>query len=152
MVRWPNPKNLRLPRKKAARLAAAKARHKPADKRRTAWEFGELYWTRFATLFRNGVAIVIVGFGAYILYQSVTKKVISIAPIAVPQDLAKDGFTADVAAERLEDALNDLVTRAHSRRGGPGVARQADLPSIVVPEHVIVDRGPCRPNSPVSPD
>jgi hypothetical protein len=135
MVRWPNPKNLRMPRMKAARLAAAKARHiaKPADKKRTAWEFGEFYWNRSATLFRNGLAILVVGFGAYILYQSVIPKVISIAPIAVPQDLAKNGFTADVAAERLEDALNDIVTRAHSVRKGPDVARQADLPSIVVP-------------------
>ena len=43
------------------------------------------------------------------------------------------GYTADVAAERLQDALNDIVTRAHSRREGPDVARQGDLPSIVVP-------------------
>jgi Tfp pilus assembly protein PilF len=135
MVRWPNPKNLRLPRMKAARLAAARARHiaKPADKKHTAWEFGEFYWNRSATLFRNVLAILVVGFGAYILYQSVIPKVISIAPIAVPEDLAKNGFTADVAAERLEDALNDIVTRAHSVRKGPDVARQADLPSIVVP-------------------
>ncbi len=135
MVRWPNPKNLTLPRIKAARLAVARARHsvKPPDKKRTAWETGELYWGRFATLAINGAAILVAGFGLYILWVSVTQKVISIAPISVPKDLADSGFTADVAAHRLEDALNDIVTRAPSVREGPDVARQADLPSIVVP-------------------
>src|SRR5208283_774718 len=133
MVRWPNPKNLRMPHLKAAKLAAARARHKPSDKKRTAWEVAELYWNRFTTLFRNGVAILIVVFGVYILYQSITQKVISIAPISVPEGLAKSGYTADVAAERLQDALNAIVTRAHSRKEGPGVARETDLPSIVVP-------------------
>jgi tetratricopeptide (TPR) repeat protein len=133
MVRWPNPKNISMSRIKGAKLAAARARHKPSDKKRTAWEFGELYWGRFATLFRNGVAILIVGFGVYILYQSVTQKVISIAPISVPKGLADSGYTADVAAERLQDALNDIVMRADSKKEGPDVAREIDLPSIVVP-------------------
>jgi hypothetical protein len=118
---------------KAARLAAAKGRHKPADKKRTAWEIAELYWNRFAKLTINCGAILVAGFGFYILWVAVTQKVISIAPISVPKDLADSGFTADVAAHRLEDALNDIVTRAHSVREGPDVARQADLPSIVVP-------------------
>jgi hypothetical protein len=73
------------------------------------------------------------GFALYILWESVTQKVISIAPISVPKDLADKGYTSDVAAERLQDALNDIVTRTHSMKGGPDVARQADLPSIVVP-------------------
>jgi hypothetical protein len=67
------------------------------------------------------------------LWESVTQKIISIAPIAVPKELADSGYTADVAAERLRDALNDIVAGAHSLRRGPNVAGQADLPSIVVP-------------------
>src|SRR5208283_420597 len=133
MVRWPNPKNLRMPHLKAAKLAAARARHKPSDKSRTAWEVAELYWNRFTALALNGVAILAAGFIFYVLWESVTQKVISIAPISVPKELADSGYTADVAAERLQDALNDIVTRAHSRREGPDVARQGDLPSIVVP-------------------
>ncbi len=133
MVRWSNPKNLSLPRIKAAKLATARARHKPADKKRTAWEVAELYWHRFATLALNGVAVLAAGFALYILWESVTHKVISIAPIAVPQDLAARGYTPEVAAERLQSALNDIVARAHSLRKGPDVARQSDLPSIVVP-------------------
>jgi Tfp pilus assembly protein PilF len=79
------------------------------------------------------VAILAAGFVFYILYQSVTQKVISIAPISVPKELANNGYTPDVAAERLQDALNDIIDRAHSVRRGPNVAGQADLPSIVVP-------------------
>ena len=90
------------------------------------------------------------GFVFYILYQSVTQKVISIAPISVPKELADHGYTPDVAAERLQDALNDIIDRAHSVRRGPNVAGQADLPSIVVPEYEIFDGDYRRPNSPVS--
>jgi tetratricopeptide (TPR) repeat protein len=133
MANWPRPKNLILSRIKAARLAAARARHKPSDKKRTAWEVAELYWNRFTTLAINGGAILAAGFVLYILWESITQKVISIAPISVPKELADDGYTPDVAAERLKDALNEFVTRAHSVKGGPDVARQADLPSIVVP-------------------
>ncbi|MGH7784112.1 MAG: tetratricopeptide repeat protein, partial [Candidatus Binatia bacterium] len=71
-------------------------------------------------------------FVAYILWESITKTVISIAPISVPQVLATNGYTSDVAAERLESALNNIVTVA-SPRGWAEVAMQADLPSIVVP-------------------
>jgi tetratricopeptide (TPR) repeat protein len=135
MVRWPNPKTLSLSRIKAARLAAVRARHiaQPADKKRTAWEVAELYWNRFATLARTGVAVLVAGFALYILWQSIFQKIISIAPISVPKNLADGGYTSDVAAERLQSVLNDIVARAHSMRGGPEVASQSDLPSIVVP-------------------
>jgi len=47
--------------------------------------------------------------------------------------LAESRYTADVAAQRLHDALNKVVEDAHSRKNGPEVALQADLRSIVVP-------------------
>jgi tetratricopeptide (TPR) repeat protein len=134
MFRWPNPKNFTRSRLKAARLAAARARHKPSDTTRTAWEVAELYWARFVTLTKNGVGILAAGFALYIAWESVTRKVISIAPISVPKVLATNGYTSDVAAQRLQSALNDIVKVAHSvKKGGPDVAMQADLPGIVVP-------------------
>ncbi len=133
MVRWPNPKNLSLPRIKAARLAAARARHNPTDKKRTAWEVAELYWTRFTTLFRNGVALLVACFGLYILWLSVTQKVISIAPIAVPKILADGGYTSDVAVERLQSALKGILYRVHSLKREPSISTQAGTSSIVVP-------------------
>ena len=54
-----------------------------------------------------------------------------IAPIAVPRTLAEAGYTADVAAQRLHDALNKVVEVASEK--GPRVALQADLPNVVVP-------------------
>jgi hypothetical protein len=72
------------------------------------------------------------GFVLYVLWQSVTEKVIAIAPISVPEQLAVNGYTTDVATERLQGAFNDIVANA-SGSGWPDVALEADLPSIVVP-------------------
>jgi hypothetical protein len=61
------------------------------------------------------------------LWKALTQKTITIAPIAVPKMLAESGYTADVAAQRLRDALNKVVAEARTRKEGPGVALQADL-------------------------
>jgi tetratricopeptide (TPR) repeat protein len=139
MVRRLNPGDFSLSRIKAAKLAAARARRvaEPPGKQRTVWELGELYWARFTKVALNAAAILVAGFLLYILWQSVSKKVISIAPISVPQGLAANGYTPDVAAERLKGALNDIVNRAHSMPGEPDVAMQIDLPSIVVPSSTL---------------
>src|SRR5450631_4223208 len=120
---------------KAAKLAAARGRHiaKPPGKQRTAWELAELCWARFTTVALNAVAILVAGSLLYVLLQSVSKKIISIEPISVPQVLVANGYTPDVAAERLEGVLIDIVNRVRSKQGGPDVAMQTDLPSIVVP-------------------
>jgi len=47
--------------------------------------------------------------------------------------LTESGYTADVAAQRLHDALNKVVKDARTSKQGPEVALQADLPGIVVP-------------------
>jgi hypothetical protein len=133
MVRWRIPKLLHLPRIKTARLAAAKARRKPSEKKKRAgWETAELYWNRFLTVALNSLGVLAGGFVLYVLWQSVTQKVIAIAPISVPQQLAVNGYTTDVATERLQGAFNDIVVNA-SGSGWPEVALQSDLPSIVVP-------------------
>jgi tetratricopeptide (TPR) repeat protein len=66
-----------------------------------------------------------------LLWGALTKETIVIAPIAVPRTLAEAGYTADVAAQRLHDALNKVVEVASEK--GPRVALQADLPNVVVP-------------------
>jgi tetratricopeptide (TPR) repeat protein len=134
MVRRFNPGDFSLSRTKAAKLAAARARRvaAPPGKQRTGWELGELYWARFTKVALNAVAILVAGFLLYFLWH-VSKNVISIAPLSVPQVLAANGYTGDVAAERLKGALDDIVNRAHSMPGEPDFAMQIDLPSIVVP-------------------
>jgi tetratricopeptide (TPR) repeat protein len=132
MVRWRNPKHLHLPRIRAARLAAVKARRKPPEKKRTGWQTVALYWNGFLAVALNCLGVVAGLFVFYVLWQSVTQKVIAIAPISVPQQLAVNGYTTDVAAERLEGALSEIVSDANNI-GWPDVALQADLPSIDVP-------------------
>jgi hypothetical protein len=41
----------------------------------------------------NGIAILAACFALYILYQSITQRVIAIAPISVPKELADYGYT-----------------------------------------------------------
>ena len=132
MVRWRQPKYLTLPRIKAARLAAAKARRKPYKKERSAWETAALYGNRIRAIALNCLGAVAGGFVLYVLWQSVTQKVIAIAPISVPQQLAANGYTTDVATERLQGAFKEIVANA-SGSGWPDVALEADLPSIVLP-------------------
>jgi tetratricopeptide (TPR) repeat protein len=139
MARWPNPKNISVSRSKAARLAAAKTRHNPADKERTAWEVAELYWKGFVAFFRDLTTITlglvsVFGFAvaAYLLLNGVRGRVIAVAPISVPQDLATKGYTSDVAAEGLQSALLGIISDAHSVKF-PDVAMQADLLSVTVP-------------------
>jgi tetratricopeptide (TPR) repeat protein len=131
MARW-RPNLLHLPRIKAARLAAAKARRKPPEKKRTGWQTAALYWNGFREVALNCLGVLAGGFVLYVLWQSVTEKVIAIAPISVPQQLAVNGYTTDVATERLQGAFRDIVASA-SGSGWPDVALEADLPSIVVP-------------------
>lgn len=76
------------------------------------------------------VAIIVV---AAILIQGLTEHVIVIQPISVPDELSKSGYTPEVAAYRLHDALTDFVKAANSHMASPEIALQGDLPDIVVP-------------------
>ena len=90
-------------------------------------------WKLLATFVLSVASVFAVAIIAVLLWKPLTKKTIAIAPIAVPKMLAESGYTADVAAQRLHDALNKVVKDARTRKKGPEVALQADLPSIVVP-------------------
>jgi tetratricopeptide (TPR) repeat protein len=58
---------------------------------------------------------------------------IVIEPLTVPKSLADRGYTREVAANNLRDALHDFISLAHSTIPTPDVALQADMPDIVVP-------------------
>jgi tetratricopeptide (TPR) repeat protein len=129
-------------RLKAARLSAAKARisRRAAPEERTIWQRKALVGRVLSTSWKVLVAVVlsVVGIFSFViitvlLWQALTKKTIAIAPISVPKMLAENGYTAEVAAQRLHDALNKFIEDTHTRKAGPEVALQADLPSIVVP-------------------
>jgi hypothetical protein len=92
-----------------------------------------IYWERLATVFLNCLAAVTVVFCIYVIWVSVTQKIISVAPIAVPKTLEESGYTSDVAAMRLESAIRDTIEIGHLMKTGPGATQQSELPKIVVP-------------------
>jgi tetratricopeptide (TPR) repeat protein len=129
-------------RLKIARLSAAKARvsRRIARDERTVWQrFVRVctaiaaFWKELAAVVLSVVSVCAVAVILVLLWQARTKTTLAIAPISVPKTVAESGYTPDVAAQRLRDALNKVVEDAHSRKIGPEVALQADLPSIVVP-------------------
>jgi tetratricopeptide (TPR) repeat protein len=145
---WNRP-GFSLSRLKMARLSAAKARvsRRKIREDRTVWQRYAHVWQRFiractalATFWKELAAVVLsvvsvcaVAIILVLLWQVLTKTTIAIAPISVPKILAESGYTADVVAQRLQDALNNVVKDARTSKQVPVVALQADLPSIVVP-------------------
>jgi Flp pilus assembly protein TadD len=131
-----------LSRLKLARLSAPKTIvfRRSAREERTIWQRFVRGWMAIAAFWKELAAFVLsvasicaVAIIAVLLWKALTQKTIAVAPISVPRMLAENGYTAEVAAQRLHDALNKVVEDAHSRKNGPEVALQADLPSIVVP-------------------
>jgi tetratricopeptide (TPR) repeat protein len=68
-----------------------------------------------------------------LLVEGLIERKIAIEPISVPKDLVDRGFTPEVAAKRLHDALERVTLEANTHMRGPEVALRGDLPDIVVP-------------------
>src|SRR6266480_5887404 len=51
----------------------------------------------------------------FVLITSVTERTTAIEPISVPKSLAESGYTPDVAAQRLRDAMNRYAKKAINR-------------------------------------
>jgi hypothetical protein len=138
---WNRP-GFSVSRIKMARLSAAKARvsQRRVYEQRSVWQRVARSWqlirvigTPSARSSCNLRDFWLLRSLAFFLWKTLTQKTIAIAPISVPKMLAENGYSAEVAAQRLHDALNKVVRDAHTRKNGPEVALQADLPSIVVP-------------------
>jgi len=129
---------LSLSRIKMAKLSAAKARvsHRDTREERTVWQrIGQALatcWKLLATAVLSLASVLTFMFIAALLWDDLTEKTIAISLIAVPRMLVENGYTADVAAQRLPDALKKVAEDAHDEQGTE-VLLQADLPSIVVP-------------------
>jgi tetratricopeptide (TPR) repeat protein len=68
------------------------------------------------------------------IVRSITADVVTIEPISVPKAFAKNGYTADVASQRLRDALNNFAVRTGSSMQSPNLALTSELPKITVPK------------------
>ena len=68
-----------------------------------------------------------------LIAQGVFANTISIQAITVPKALEERGFTAEVAAQRLRDAMTEFVRGANARMKGTDIELQSDEPNIIVP-------------------
>ena len=116
---------------KSAAQPATQAARSPGS--RAIWQFGASFWSWLTTVFINVAAVITVAFIIYVVWDSVTQKVISVAPLTVTKTLAENGYTPDVAASRLESAIKDTIEIGHTIKTGPGVLQQNEAPKIVVP-------------------
>lgn len=88
------------------------------------------HYIDFFTKLPWALAIVVI---AAILVRGLAEHVLVIQPLSVTKTLAENGYTPEVAAGRLRDALATYVRSANSAMNSPAIALQGDLPSIVVP-------------------
>lgn len=84
----------------------------------------------FASKFLWALIVVLV---LRALIQGVTDNSTVIGLISVPKSLSRDGYTSEVAARRLHDAMLTFVDDVNSRMKSPDVVLHGDLPDIVVP-------------------
>jgi tetratricopeptide (TPR) repeat protein len=68
-----------------------------------------------------------------LLIRGLTEYVTIIEPISVPKALADSGYTQEVAAKRLRDAMVGFVTAVNARMNQPEMALNSELPNVVVP-------------------
>jgi hypothetical protein len=116
-----------------------------ADEARSLWHVLELWSKRLTTV--TAIILNLAGYTAfaaivYFLAKDFWQTTIVFAPISVPKTLADSGYTPDVAAQRLRNALNKVVEKTHfltfiddarSKSVEPISTLQADLPNITVP-------------------
>lgn len=76
------------------------------------------------------IAVVVI---ATIVFQGLTQHATVIKPISVPKDLADSGYTAEVAGQRLRDAMAEYMGNIHAHKRSPDIALHGELPSIMVP-------------------
>jgi tetratricopeptide (TPR) repeat protein len=116
---------------KPADQPTALAAHSPGG--RAIWELVASCWSWLTSVFINVAAVTTVAFIIYVVWDTVTQKVISVAPLTVTKTLDEKGYTPDVAANRLESAIKDTIEIGHIIKTGPGVLQQNEEPKIVVP-------------------
>ena len=60
-------------------------------------------------------------------------RTLPVQPLSVPRSVAEAGFTAEIAAVRLRDAITDLAGQAKTSAPRRKIMQQADLVDVVVP-------------------
>jgi tetratricopeptide (TPR) repeat protein len=84
----------------------------------------------FITKLPWAAAILVI---AAILFRGLTEYVTVIEPISVPKTLSETGYTPEVAARRLRDAMVTFTSSVGTRMQHPEIALNSELPNVVVP-------------------
>lgn len=105
----------------------------PAVHTRRLWERWAVLWKRVTIFVLNLIACVSFLLIVALLYKIVAGGSIVIEPISVPQVLTSNGYTPDVAARRLRDALEEYRDRAQTMMPSKTSQLQIEEPNFVVP-------------------
>jgi tetratricopeptide (TPR) repeat protein len=97
------------------------------------WVGAALVWKGMIKLALNVVAGLAFFVTVALFYQILTQRSIVIEPISVPQSLASNGYTPEVAARRLRDALKKYHAQAQTRMKASELALHSERPNFVVP-------------------
>jgi tetratricopeptide (TPR) repeat protein len=92
-------------------------------------------WKKYSDLVWSLSKLVIVGLVINYLYQEFTRRTITVETITVPKTLEEKGFTSEVAALRLRDAVSSLfmTVRTHVKDSEINVTQlQAAEPDVTV--------------------
>src|SRR5260370_1028315 len=100
----------------------------------TDWRETANRWGTFATRGVLGLAAIL-AFAVItnLFYEALFKRSVVIEPISVPKDMEAAGYTPDVAALRLLDALNKYLLQARTSGAGPKLALHKDLADFALP-------------------
>jgi tetratricopeptide (TPR) repeat protein len=91
----------------------------------------KLWWKNIAAVVVSASAVVTAGAIIALVVVSLTRDSIDIEPILTPKVLADNGYTPEVAAAHLRDAMHRAVEFALSTR--PEIALREDHLDVVVP-------------------
>lgn len=90
-------------------------------------------WKGFIVIARNAAWLLPLIFFVALLVQSLKGRPLIIEGITVPDQLQKNGFTSEVASQRLYDALEDFIEKKKTSMGNPDIRLHGNEPNIVVP-------------------
>jgi Flp pilus assembly protein TadD len=69
-----------------------------------------------------------------LIFQDLSRDLVTIEPISTPKSFADNGYTPEVASRRLHDALNKYADNANSSMQSRDVQAREELPDFVLPK------------------
>lgn len=93
------------------------------------WRNAASVWKAIVAAILGTASVIVV---AVVVIDALVAQTISVQPLTVPKSVAEAGFTADVAALRLRDAINQLIVQAKTSMPHREITQQADVVDAVV--------------------